>query len=184
MKDLARAPADEIGARARQERLHLGREPHVLERAVRIALAQMPNHVLHALAAHLGGEQDSLRDVAHLLRRGGHEVEHLVIGHAQTPVHEERVVLGRLRDLGVGIEHPRPLLEVRPHEQVELRLRKRERELFREGEDAAAQGEDGAKQRERTERSRLKIFVDAEIHPRTVESGRSAVKSPTMPPWP
>jgi hypothetical protein len=184
LHDLPRTPADQVRAGAREKRLHLGGHSHVLERAVRVSLAQVAHHVLHAGAPDLRREEDALRDVAHLLRRSGHEVEHLVVRHAETAVHEHRVVLGGLGHVGVREERLRPILEMRPHEEVDLGLREREREFLREREDPATKREDGAKEGEGAEGPGLDVLVDAEIHPRTVESGRSAVKSPTMPPCP
>ena len=57
--------------------------------------------------------------IRRLGRRRGEEVKHLVVRHAETPVHEQRLLRGRLTDGRGGIEDPGQLLELGPHAEDE-----------------------------------------------------------------
>src|SRR6266853_6795438 len=191
LDDLPWAPPDEVRRGACQERVHLGREPEIFEGLLRVSGAEMARRVRHPLRGHLRGEEYSVRHEGGLGRRRGEEVEHLVVGHAEPPVHEERLLLWRLADLRRRIEDPHEVLQLRADDEHERRVGEGPDELLDQRENAAPKREDRSEERVRSEEGDLGILVEAEIHlckvwtlHRRVKSWRADPRFPTMPPWP
>jgi hypothetical protein len=176
LHDLPGAPANQIGGRTGEKRVHFRRIPEILKGRLGLSRAKVARRVRHARSRDLGGKQRPLGEKRCFAGRGGEEVEHLVVGQAEPAVQKERLLGARVPDVGGGIEIARPLLELRTHHQRQGRLGKCADQLLQEREGAAAESEDGPQQRERPEGAHRWIFVEAEIHAPSVEARPARVK--------